>query len=135
MPPADGDFIDGDLPQVLEFDPAELAAQVAVLDVLDEVPADVQMFRHVADGHALGQLQDLSLEGVGIAPSRVREVDGHLTHLTTVRTAHPCHLQHDLDGTRADGKTAKATHLESPADHPLGPARRTAKSPLVPDRW
>jgi hypothetical protein len=126
---ADGDFINGDLTQVLELDPAELATQITVLDVLNEIPTDLQMFRHVPDGHPLGQFQDVPLEGLGVAASCVREVDGHLTHRATVRTAHARHLQYDLDGAGTDGKTAKATHLESSADHPLGPASRTAKIP------
>ncbi len=43
LPPADGDFIDGDLPQVVELDPAEFAAEIPLLDVLDEVPTHLQM--------------------------------------------------------------------------------------------
>ena len=50
MAPANGDFIDGDLTQALEFDAAEPAAQVPFLDVLDEVPADLQMLGHQWEG-------------------------------------------------------------------------------------
>ena len=47
---------------------AKRREQVALLDVLDQVPADVQVLGHVADGHAPRQFQGVALEGVGVAP-------------------------------------------------------------------
>jgi hypothetical protein len=93
------------------------------------------MLRHILDGHALGQLQDVSLEGVGVPAPLVGEVDGHLTDLATIGTAHPRHLQHDLDGTGANGETAKTTYLKPPPNHPPRAARGTAKiSSFLTDR-
>jgi hypothetical protein len=39
----DGDLVDGDAPQVLELGLGEAPRQVALLDVLDQVPADAQV--------------------------------------------------------------------------------------------
>jgi len=120
-------LIDSDLSHVLAFDPPVFAAPISVLEVLDEIPADPQMLRHVPDGHPLGQLPHIPRAGVRITATRVGESDGHLPHLPTVRTTHPRDLQPDLDGAGPDGKTAKMTHLASPADHPPGAACRAAK--------
>ena len=63
VPLGDGDLVDGDVPQVLELGLGEPPRQVALLDVLDQVPADAQVHGHVADGHAPAQLQGVPLEG------------------------------------------------------------------------
>ena len=47
----DGDLIDSDLSQVLQLGPGEALVQKAFLDVLDQVPTDIQMPGYVQDGH------------------------------------------------------------------------------------
>src|SRR5262249_57948935 len=63
VPPGRGDLVDGDVPQVLELGLGESPRQVALLDVLDRVPADVEVAGHIEDGHAPRQLQGVALEG------------------------------------------------------------------------
>ena len=135
MPPADRDFVDRDLSQVLERDAAELGAQIPLLDVLDEVPADLQMLGHVLDGHVSGQVQDVPLEGFGVVPSFSSEVHRHLANLAAVDTADSRDLQRDLDRSAADGKTAKPTRLTAPTHDLPRPTNRTTKiAPFLTDR-
>ena len=67
VPLADGDFIDGDLLELVQLGLAEAALQGAGLDVLDGVPTDLEVLGHVLDGHVPGQLQGVALEGAGVA--------------------------------------------------------------------
>jgi hypothetical protein len=48
---ADGNFVDGDLFEVVQLGLAEAALEVAGLDVLDRVPTDPKVFGHSLDGH------------------------------------------------------------------------------------
>src|SRR5207244_9001620 len=57
VPPADGDFVDGELPEVLQLGAAEAAGQVLLLDLLDEVPTDPAVGGNVLDGNEPAQLQ------------------------------------------------------------------------------
>ena len=74
-----GDLVDGDLTQALELGLGIATTEVALLDVLDDVPTDAQVAGHIKDGRAPRQLQDVPLEGLGIAPPRVGEGDLDLT--------------------------------------------------------
>src|SRR5262249_60393668 len=80
VPPGDGDLVDGDVPQVLELGPGVPPGQVALLDVLDQVPAHVQVPGHVPDGHPPGELQHVPPQGPGVGPARVGEGDVHLPY-------------------------------------------------------
>ena len=129
IPPADGDFIDRDPTQVLELDAAEPAAQGAFLNAFDQVPTHLEMLGHIADGPAVGQLQNVAFDGVGVGASLVGKPHRHLANLAAVGTADPRHRQLDLNRSGAEGKTSKATRLKSPPDDTPGPASRTAKIP------
>ena len=50
---------------------------------LTSVPADVEVTGDIEDGHAPGQLQDVSLEGLGVAASGIGEGDLDLAHQAT----------------------------------------------------
>src|SRR3954454_10206478 len=54
---ADGDFIDGDLFELVQLGFAEAPLQVAGLDVLDGVPTDLEVVGDVLDGHVTGEFQ------------------------------------------------------------------------------
>ncbi len=58
---ADGDFVDGDVSQVLQLGLGEVTRrdamrEVILLDVLEQVLADAQVYGHVTDGHSSPQL-------------------------------------------------------------------------------
>jgi hypothetical protein len=112
MPLGYGNLVDGDVAQVLELGLGVAATQVSLLDVLDQVPTDVQMVGHVEDGHVPGQLQGVALERLGVAAPHVGEGHLDLAHHPTVLTGHA-----------RDGK-----------DHDSGPAadRKGAEAPLRP---
>jgi hypothetical protein len=88
MPLSDGDLVDGDLLELVQLGLAEAALQGAGLDVLDGVPTDLQVFGHVLDGHVLGQVQDVTLEGAGVVLLGVGEAELDLPHPAAVEAAH-----------------------------------------------
>jgi hypothetical protein len=135
MPSTDRDFIDRDPTQMLELDAAEPAAQGTFLDALDQVPPHPQMLSHISDGHVEGQLQNVPLEGMGVRTAFVGKVHRHLANLAAIGTAHPRHIQFDLDGPTTNGKTAKATRLKPPPYDTPRTAGCTAKiPPFLTDR-
>src|SRR5262249_19149397 len=67
VPAGHGDLVDGEGAEMLELGLGVPPHQVALLDVLDHVPAEIQVMGDVADGHAAGQLQGVGLEGPGVA--------------------------------------------------------------------
>ena len=81
--------------------------QVALLDVLDHVPADVEVMGDVVDGHAPRQLQDVALEGLGVAAPGVGEGDLDLAHRAAGRTFDPRDRQGDGRLAAADGQGRK----------------------------
>src|SRR5512135_1714756 len=115
VPLGDGDLVDGESAQVLELGPGEAAGEVALLDVLDHVPADAQVQGHVADGHAATQLQGVALEGVGGAAPRIGEGDLDLPHHTTGLAFDARDGQNHEGGAAADGHGSEAP-LDPPAE-------------------
>jgi hypothetical protein len=92
------------------------------------------MFRYVPDGHVLGQVQDVPLEGFGVAASFVGKVHRHLAKRAAVGTSYAGHSQQDLNTSGANGKAAKPTELNSPPHDPSRATDRTAKTtPLLTD--
>ena len=100
--------------------------QVALLDVLDHVPADVEVMGDVADGHAARQLQDVSLEGPGVAPPRVGEGDLDLAHQATGPAFDARDRQDDGGGPAADGQGPEAALGVAAGDDLAGAAGRAA---------
>ena len=66
MPLADVDFIDGNLLEFVQLWFAKPTLQVLGLDLLDGVPADLEMVGYVLDGHVLGEFQSIAFEGMGV---------------------------------------------------------------------
>ena len=108
MPLGDRDLVNGDVPQVLELGLGIAAREVALLDVLDHVPADAEMLGDVADCHAARQLQGIALEGVGVAAPRVGEGDLDLAHDATILAFDARDGQDDEGGASADGHGPEA---------------------------
>ena len=71
VPLGHGNLVDGDLPQVFQFRPVEPPLQVGLLDLLDHVPTDAQMVRHVLDGHVLRKFQGVPLKGFSVRDARI----------------------------------------------------------------
>jgi hypothetical protein len=93
MPFADGNFIDGDLAELVQLGLAEAPLQVAGLDVLDGIPTDLEVVGHVLDGHVPRQFQGVALEGPGIAFLGVGESDFHLANAVTDGAPDPGDIQ------------------------------------------
>ena len=108
VPLGDRDLVNGDVPQVLELGLGIAAREVALLDVLDHVPADAEMLGDVADCHAARQLQGIALEGVGVAAPRVGEGDLDLAHDATILAFDARDGQDDEGGASADGHGPEA---------------------------
>jgi hypothetical protein len=77
------DLVDGDQLQVFQFRLGEPPGKVTLDDVLDQIPAHVQVLGDVLDGHEMGQFQDVTFKGPGIAPALIRELDLDLSDQTT----------------------------------------------------
>src|SRR4051794_17226442 len=97
--------------------------------IRDQVPTDVQMHRHVADGHAAAQLQGISLEGLGVAASRVGERDLDLAHDAAGEAFDAWDGQDDQGGAVADGDGPEAA-LDLAARLDLGRAAGGAAAGL-----
>jgi hypothetical protein len=109
MPLADGDLVDGDLLELVQLGFAETALQRAGLDLLDGVPADMQVLGHVLDSRAPGQFQDVTLEGAGVVFLGVGEADLDLPDHAAVQAAHAGHgelQQHRLGADRGQAEGA-----------------------------
>ena len=78
--------------------------EVALLDVLDHVPADAEVLGDIADGHAATQFQGVALEGGGVAAPRVGEGDLDLSHHATGPAFDARDGQDDEGGAAADGQ-------------------------------
>ncbi len=79
---ADGDFIDGELLELVQLGLAEATFQRAGLDVLDGIPADLEVLGDILDGHEPRQVEDVAFEGTRVVLARVGEAELHLANLT-----------------------------------------------------
>src|SRR5512135_1592641 len=111
------------------FGPGEAAREVALLDLLDHVPADIQVPGHIANGHAPRQFQRVALEGGGVAASRVGEGDFDLSHHATGLAFDARDGQGDERGTAADRHGSEAA-LDPTARLDLGRAAGRAAAGL-----
>src|SRR5262249_8722639 len=116
VPLGDGDLVDGDGVQVLELGLGKAPLQVALLDVLDQVPADVEWVGPIEAGHAPRQLQDVALEGLGGALPGFGEGDLDLTDQPTGGAFDPRDGQLHGGGPAADGQATEAAALGAAGD-------------------
>ena len=99
---ADGDLVDGDLLELVQLGLAETLLQGAGLDVLDHVPAHLEMLGHVLDGHVLRQLQDVPFEGAAVVLLGVGKTQLDLPCQAAVETVDPRHLEVQQDRLATD---------------------------------
>jgi len=135
MPFADRDLIDGDLMQVFEFRPGEPTSQIAFLDVLDQIPADVQVFGHVLNRHVTQEIQRIALERLGVAPASIGKPDSHLADSLADRTFYPGDRKHDVHRLAAD-RQGLETPLRVPtaSNIPRSARRAPQRVRLLADR-
>jgi hypothetical protein len=126
MPLGHGDLVDGDGAEVLELGLGVPPRQVALLDVLDQVPADIQVMGDIADGHAAGQLQGVAFEGPGGAAPRVGEGDLDLADGRAGAAFDPRDGEDDGSGAGADGHVEGAALGVAAGDDVAGAAGRAA---------
>ena len=72
---ADGDFIDGEAFELLEFGLSKAGFQAAFEQVFDAVPADLEVFGDGLDGHVSEQAEGVAFEGVREAAEGLGELD------------------------------------------------------------
>src|SRR5688572_9945918 len=113
---AHSDLVDGDLPQLVELGLAEASQERAGLDVLDGVPAYLQVLGHVLDGHVLRQFQGIAFEGTRVMLAWIGKAQLHLPHLAAGETQDARHLQSHLYRLGANGHSAEGSF-----DASLGP--------------
>src|SRR5262249_18383174 len=87
-----------------------------------------QMHGHIADRHALGQLEGIPLKSLGVAPPGIGEGDLDRTHPPTGQAFHAGDGPDDEGGSGADGYGAEASLDVAPRDHPSGAAGRAPAS-------
>jgi hypothetical protein len=109
----DADLVDGQMFEVLESDLLETPMQVPLLDVLDRVPADIQMLGRVLDRRPPRQIQRIPFKTAGVKNPPVGEPDFHLPRLAAVKAEQPLDRQLDEDLFPADRNRA-----EPPGRHP-----------------
>jgi hypothetical protein len=107
MPLSDGDFIDGDLPQPLEFRFAKPPRKVSFLNVFDDIPTYSQVLRNALDRHVPAQIQGVAFELAGVAPLRISEFDFDLPQRIAHQAKHALDGQNDTNRLGADGNTGK----------------------------
>src|SRR6185369_5505702 len=102
MAVADADLIDGAL---LEFAVPRLlvtALQVAFLDILDDVPAYLEVPGHVLDGHESAQFEGVALESPCVTAAWSGEVERHLAGDVAGAALNAWDGQDHVDGLAAD---------------------------------
>jgi hypothetical protein len=130
---ANADLVDGDLLPLLQPRLLEAVLQVPLLDVLDGVPANPEVPRHIPDGHAPAQLQGVTLESLGVAAPRVGKRQRHLGRAPTGAALDRRDGQDEPDGRATDGHRWEGAWLVAVVDEFTGVALRatTGVGPLA----
>src|SRR5262249_47706884 len=110
---ADRDLVDGDFLEVLEFRPAKATLQVPLLNVLDDIPTDVEVTSRVLDGRGPRQLQGIAFEGMRVGSAWVGEGDLDLAGALAVGAKDACNLEEDKGRFHADGPRLQEALLVS----------------------
>jgi hypothetical protein len=127
MPLSDGDFIDGDLPQPLEFRFAKAARKVAFLNVFDDIPTYSQVLRNALDRHVPTQIQSVALELAGVASLGISEFDCDLPQRIAHQAKHALDGQNDTNRLGTDRDTGKRPLNSAFTDNLEGAASWTEK--------
>jgi hypothetical protein len=90
---ADRDCVDGDLLERVPFGFAEASLEETGLDVLDRVPADLQVLGDILDGPVPGQIPDVAFESAGVVLLGIREAQLSLPDAATGKAQDGRHLK------------------------------------------
>ena len=123
---ADGDFVDGQPPKMLQFGLAEASDQVAFQEMLDGIPADPQVFGYGLDGRVGEESQGIVLKGRGEAALRLSEGDAGLPDDAAVAATQSGHRQVEVDRLATHRQGAEGAFDGSVTDHIGRPAGGTA---------
>src|SRR5258707_13393805 len=111
LPLANADFVDGDLLEVLQLGVAETPCQRTSLNILDDVPAHLQVVCYILDGHGPGQVEGIAFKGSRIATAWFRKAELDLAHDVAVEAEHPRHREVDEHGFTTDRHGTEGTLL------------------------
>jgi hypothetical protein len=75
-----------------------------LLDVLDDIPTDVEMIGHVLDGAEPRQVQHVAFEGVGVGPPRIGKRHVHLPRDFALKANDARDFGKDKGRPRSDGE-------------------------------
>jgi len=96
----------------------EVAPQVTLLEVLDDVPTDAPVLGHGLDGHVPPQFQGITFEAGGVSAAFVGKRELHLTGLAAGGAPEPLDGQFQPDRLAPDGQPPEwADHRGGPLDH------------------
>ena len=121
---ADGNLVDGNLPQVFELRPRESLLQVVFDDFLDDIPTDAQMQGDIPNGHHPRQFQNILGETPNIRASGIGKPNGGLTNGIAVAALDAGNAKHDRDLPTADRQSPKPSHYPAFEDGVLAATRR-----------
>ena len=131
VPLGDGDLVDGDGPEVLELGLGEAPRQVALLDVLDQVPTDVEVTGDVADGHAFATTPGRIARRPWCSSAGVGKGDLDLTHQATSPTFDARDRQDHGGHPATDGQGAEPAPDLTARDDLTGTTDRTSAVVVV----
>ena len=126
MAVADGDFIDGEVLEMLEFGFAESCLQMAFEEVFDGVPADVKMLGDGLDGHVGKQVESILFKCEREASMGIGDGDVGLSNELAIVASESRHGELQLDRFTADGHGAIGARVDAASDDVAGSARRAA---------
>jgi hypothetical protein len=124
---ADTDLIDGDLFELAQLGLAKAPLERPGLDVLDGVPADLQVLGHVLDGHVLRQFQGIALEGPRVVLLGVGKAQFDLPTVAARETEQARHLEGEDHRLAANRQGAKGAFDATPQPNVVGAAVAAAE--------
>jgi hypothetical protein len=107
---ANGNLVDGDLPQVSELRFAEAPLQIVLDDFLDHIPTDAQVQGDIPNGHHPRQFQDLLGKAAGVAASGIGKLDGCLSKSVAVAALYAGDAKNNSRLPAADRQAAEPSH-------------------------
>ena len=124
VPVADADLVDSHEPEIPQPGLAEASPELLLHQVLDHVPAHVQVLCHVPHRHVTGQLHHIACESHRVVVLARSEGHCGLPHSPALPALQPRHRQHDPDRAHPNREPSKPAYPSAPADHSSAPAGR-----------
>ena len=115
--PAQIDFVDGNMPNLLELERFALATQVTPVDIFDRISTETSQFRYVPDAGYLTQVYRKSFQWSGIVLLRFGKPKTRLLGSPAVPAMNSRNLYHQFHRMFSDRKHLEsATFLPGPND-------------------